>query len=391
MRPRTVPAVLAVFSIMMLYAALARAQDPGKSARLGENAALRYWTAFAVMPKLDAQQQKLLSAQPGAEVDAAAAAKLIEDGRNALLYLRRGAAIGPCDWGLPRGDGPYLLLPHLAKARDLGRLASLRARQEMAEGKGAAAVDDAADAMVLARHASSDLTAIISYLVQLAIERNVIEGLAPQLASVDPAALEQLDRRLAALPPGGSLEQCMRVERDSFLEWAVKNLREMNDQDPWKERVLGPFSADESQAERDKLEKVVAACGGTREGVLRQFEAMRPLYEEMGRILRLPREEFRTKFAALQARAKDNPVAVEVLPSMTKVYDRDAAGRTRFTMLRAAVAVVRGGPEKAKDFKDAAGNPLTYAASPDGFELRSTVTDEDQPVKLTVGGAKKST
>jgi hypothetical protein len=70
------------------------------------------------------------------------------------------------------------------------------------------------------------------------------------------------------------------------------------------------------------------------------------------------------------------------------VYDKDAAGRTRLTMLRAAVAVVRGGPKRAGEFKDASGAPLEYHAMAEGFELRSKVLDEDKPVTLIVGGRR---
>lgn len=387
MRPRTVLPILAVSFIVAISVAPTSAQ-PRAGGDLGRNAALRYWQAFAAMPKLDEGQQKLLGAPPGDATDPAAD-KLLEQGRNALLYLHRGAEIPACDWGLHREDGPYLLLPHLGKARELGRLASLHARRELASGNGAAAVDDVADALVLARHASSDLTAIISYLVQLNIERNSIETVAAHLASLDAASLDRLDRRLASLPPGGSMDACLRVERESFLDWAVSHLRQMKDQDPWKEKVLAPMSSSpESMVEIDKL---VEACGGTRQGVLKQFEGARAYYDEAARIIQLPAEQFRTKLADLEQRMTSNPVAAAVMPTLAKVYDRDAAGRTRLTMLRAAVAVVRGGPERAGEFKDAAGAPLTYAASLDGFELRSTATDEGQPVKLTVGGAKKTT
>jgi hypothetical protein len=381
-------ACLIGFTPIVLLAAAASAQRPGESGGLGQNAALRYWQAFAHLPKADEARQALLAESPSAKPPSADAAKLAASGKDSVLYLHRGAAIGPCDWGLHTEDGPYLLLPQLGKGRDLARLACLKARVDFADGRPGDAVDTAADTIVMGRHLSAGQTAIISYLVQLAVERTAIETLATHLAGLDAAALERLDRRLAALPPGGSLEQCMRVERDSFLEWAVKHLREMKDTDPWKERVLGPFAASESKEDKEKIDKVVAACGGTREGVLRQFEAMRPFYEELGRMLRLPRDEFRAKFADLQARAKDNPVAVEVLPSMTKVYDRDAAGRTRMDLLRAAIAVARGGPDKARAFKDAAGNPLEYSATADGFELRSKVTDDDKPVTLKVGGKK---
>ena len=102
----------------------------------------------------------------------------------------------------------------------------------------------------------------------------------------------------------------------------------------------------------------------------------------------LTREQFVAKFNELQERAKANPVAVEVLPSMVRVYDRDAAGRTRMTMLKAAVAVVRGGPDRTKEFKDTAGSVIEYRATDDGFELRSKVMDEVKPVTLKVGGKK---
>src|SRR5204863_5448781 len=125
----------------------------------------------------------------------------------------RGAAVKNCDWGLHREDGPYLLLPHLAKGRDLGRLAAMKVRRDFAGGNPAGAAETGADAIVMARHLCSDPTAIISYLVQLMVERATIENLAPHLGALDAAALEALDKRLASLPTGGSLEACLRVER----------------------------------------------------------------------------------------------------------------------------------------------------------------------------------
>jgi len=389
MRTRTVIFFLAAFTIIASLAAPSPAQHQGAPANdLGRNAALRYWQAFAQMPKVDEQQQKLLAAAPGAGASDAEAMKLVESGKDALRYLHRGAAIGPCDWGLHREDGPYLLLPHLPKGRDLARLACLSARDHFAKDEQRPGVDTAADAIVLARHLSTDLTAIISYLVQINIERTSIETLAAHLAGLDAPALDQLDRRLASLPPGGSIEACMRVERESFLDWAIAQLRQMNDQDPWKERVLGPLGVNESGDSKAKLDAAVAAAGGTRQGVLKRLEALRTYYDEIGAIAGLPREQFRAKLADLEKRTRDNPFAAAVLPTMGKVYDRDAAGRTRFTMLKAAIAVARGGPEKAREFKDASGAPLEYQATADGFELRSKVVDEDKPVMLKVGGRR---
>lgn len=391
MRPRTALALLMASTMIALLAARSPAQQRQAAAgggtrgsALGQNAALRYWQAFAIFPKLDEQQQKLLA---DASAQGADTAKLAEAGENSLLYLRRGAAIGPCDWGLHREDGPYLLLPHLAKGRDLARLAALKARLDFAAGKPADAVDTAADAIVMGRHLDADMTAIISYLVQIAVERTEIEALAPHLASLDAATLDRLDKRLAALPSGGSLERCMQVERDSFLEWAVSHLRQMKDTDPWKEKVLQPMSGS-PESPSGELDAIIAAAGGTREGMIKQFEGLRPVYEEISRLLPLPRDQFRARFADLQKRAGENPIAKAVLPSMEKVYDRDAAGRTRMTLLKAAVAVARGGPDRANEFKDSSGGAIEYSATPDGFELRTKVLDDDKPVTLKAGGKK---
>jgi hypothetical protein len=233
------------------------------------------------------------------------------------------------------------------------------------------------------------VTAIISYFVQLNVEGMAINTLAPHLAGLDAAQLDALDRRLAALPPGGSVQACLKVERESFLDWAIANLRRMNDQDPWKERVLGPLAMGEGgAADKDKIEAAVQAAGGTRQGVLRQFETLRSYYDEVGAIVTLPREQFRARLAEIEKRTEANPLAKSVVPTMARVYDKDAAGRTRMTLLKAAIAVVRGGPEKARDFKDASGVPVEYQAAGDGFELKTKVVDEDKPVTLKVGGKK---
>ena len=55
-------------------------------------------------------------------------------------------------------------------------------------------------------------------------------------------------------------------------------------------------------------------------------------------------------------------------------------------LLKAAIAVVRGGPEKLEAIKDPFGTgPFAYRRLDKGFELKSKLVFHDQPVSLTVG------
>src|SRR5262249_10168455 len=89
------------------------------AADLPPNAAVKYWTAFGLLPKLDKDQEKLL-ADPAHAPEAAAKALLESlQTRACLTYLHRAAAIPQCDWALNMEDGIYLFLPHLGKSREL--------------------------------------------------------------------------------------------------------------------------------------------------------------------------------------------------------------------------------------------------------------------------------
>ena len=58
----------------------------------------------------------------------------------------------------------------------------------------------------------------------------------------------------------------------------------------------------------------------------------------------------------------------------------------RHALFRAAIAVVRDGPDKLKDFPDPAGDgPFEYKQVDGGFELKSKLMNKDQPLAMRVG------
>ena len=112
----------------------AAAQAPAAEHDLAANAALKYWQAFDLLPTPDEGREKLLEEWDKAPLDAAALKRLAASEKS-LMYLHRGAKLRRCDWSLDYEDGPDLLLPHLAKARTLARLAALHARHEFEQGR----------------------------------------------------------------------------------------------------------------------------------------------------------------------------------------------------------------------------------------------------------------
>ena len=71
---------------------------------LGANAALKYWQAFATLPKFTAAEQTKLAAGPLAIPLDAQTRELVTQAEYALQMLHHGAALRHCDWGVGLED-----------------------------------------------------------------------------------------------------------------------------------------------------------------------------------------------------------------------------------------------------------------------------------------------
>src|SRR5947209_4020895 len=171
--------------LILLMSLVPLASAAGAEPNLGANAALKYWLAFANM-NFDKEQEKILEEWNKVPLDVKAD-KLLDNARPMLLQLHRGAQIERCDWGLDYEDGVGMLLPHLAKARNLTRVAALDIRRELARQNGPGAVQTGLDALTMARHTNSDFT-LISILVRIVNEATVFEALATGLPKLDAAS-----------------------------------------------------------------------------------------------------------------------------------------------------------------------------------------------------------
>ena len=352
----------------------------------GENAALKYWQAFATMPKLSDAEQNRLADYPAKPLDAHSR-EIVSQAEYALQMMRRGAALRNCDWGISYEDGVFLLLPQGSAARLLTSLARLRARMRFEAGQNAEAIEDLLAAMTLGRHVSQG-GGFIMLLVGYHIEYRVGETLARYLPQLDAKATKDVKTRLDGLPPFGSQSTSLLTCEKESLDWFIRKVKEKKD----KESLLAFFSwvGLTEGKDRDSGEKARAFlqnCGGTAEGVIKFANETLPSYDLIAKKLELPLAEFEKEFERESAKQAGNPVYKAFFPALVKVRQAKARADVRRALLSAALAVQLDGKDALKDHADpVAGGMFDYVAFEGGFELRSKFKNEDnKPFSLSVG------
>ena len=387
MRYRNLSAIL--LSLSLLSPSPAAAQAPDARPDLGANAAMKYWQAFALLPALDKDQEKLLQEWSKVPLDAAAL-KLVDGSRMSLVYLHRGAKLRRCDWSLDYEDGIGLPLTYCPRARTLSRLAALHARHEFEQGHRGAGWDDVIALLKLGRDVEM-CPQLVGTIAGYAIETTAIEAAVPYLPELKSVLAESATAALDALPVAPTLQQMVLDEKQTGLVWLIRKLeqaerhKEGSWRDIWKEYVDLPDEGGQG-TNRDAVQSVK-----TFEQATKVLEALLPFYDELAMMMALPWKEFDARFPEFVKKAKAaSPLAgVLGLPIMDQVVARERRNRTQMALFKAAIAVVRGGPDKLKDFNDPFGDgPFEYRALNEGFALKSKLLFKGQPVTLTVGKAK---
>jgi hypothetical protein len=358
---------------------------------LSRNAALKYWQAFAQLPKLtDAEQNKLFADDLTMPLDAHAR-ELVTKTDYALRMMYQGAAAPRCDWGIDWEEGGMeVLLPQLRAAKVLSVLACLRARLRFEEGHNADAVADLVAAIAMGRHASLD-GSFIGVLVGYSIEARVGEVIALYLPGLSAETIEGLKKRLDALPPGSDPALALRNNGENILNWFVHKVKQAKDPDRLL-AVLGPLLGERQGKGGDAAAEARAffqECGGTTAGVVRRAEEVRPAYALLATKLDLPLDQFEVEADREAKKRAGNPVFKLFFPRQELIAMRRARARAevRRALLQAAIAVKVDGRDALKQHPDpVVGGPFEYVPFKGGFELRSKLRQQDdKPVTLTVG------
>ena len=109
------------------------------------NAALRYWIAFADLRDMPADKptQELLEKTAAGEApwDEAKLASVVEKNEEAILGMQRATRLPECDWGLEYSRGPRASLAPAVRARIMARLNTLYGMRLAAKGETQRAVE----------------------------------------------------------------------------------------------------------------------------------------------------------------------------------------------------------------------------------------------------------
>jgi hypothetical protein len=138
----TTPRSIALRLLLVALAAGAVSAEP--TAKTEENAALRYWSAFALMQDsaiTDDQAKQLPRVVDGSlPYDDQTYRDLVDKNKPALKTMERASRLPTCDWGLDYSLGSEAPVDYVRKGLALGRLNILYAYQNALQGDRADAI-----------------------------------------------------------------------------------------------------------------------------------------------------------------------------------------------------------------------------------------------------------
>jgi hypothetical protein len=383
MRGWNLAVILLSLTLQSPFSAAARAADSEQESQ--DNAAMKYWQAFALLPSLDKDQEALLEDCNQVPLDAAAL-KLIDKSQQSRQFLYRGTKLPRCDWSLDYKDGIFLVMPYLPKSRTLARLVALHARHEFEQGHWEGGWEDVTALLKLAHHLELEPLAV-QHLVGFSIETVAIKAAVPYLPQLKAILPKAASAVVDALPGEPTPSQLVLKEKQIAAVWLIQALQEAEQrkEGSWHEVWKNVFGAPQEGGGSQDL--VNAAT--TFEQAIKMLEDLLPCYDELAKLTTLPWREFDAQYPEFAKQVKAaNPLA-SILISMDHAMASIRRNHAQRELFKAALAVVQSGPDKLKGFQDPYGDgPFEYRALDQGFELKSKLLVKGQHFALTAGNRK---
>lgn len=191
------------------------------------NAALRYWMAFAATRDLP------LDEDTGALIERAARGtspiderlvSMLSANSAALATMHRGATLPACEWGVEYQLGAATPLYHLARARALGRLNALHASWLASRAEDRAATDAWLAGLQFGRHIAQDRT-LLGAISGNAVLIAHLHSIAAFREKLSPPQIERLKKAARGLPAYGVDWTAALLQEAASGEQALQDLR----------------------------------------------------------------------------------------------------------------------------------------------------------------------
>ncbi len=364
------------------------------------NAAVNYWQAFSLMPKLTEEERQLRESVQGeysAELPEVVK-QLTERSGLALAALEIANRIQYCDWQLDYSQGPMLLLPHVQEARELGRQVQLRAQYRFSQGENSGGVADLLASCRLAGAIGKNQL-LISLLVQAAIERgatNLGAAYLPQLSEVERRQLLEGWQELG----NSTLVEALIIEKNVFGGWLQSELERVaagkGPDDPADEFFKSLGGLMDPQLDREGQKKFLEL--GNRINIAMVRKAVEEYLADCDELVRFAGLGFAERRTAIERFEKElegaelsenllgRQLSQMLLPFVSKVADTEESWLARRKLFEAAVRGIGGGEAGIAAAAKDLGIEIVYQSIPEGFELSTPLTKEGVVEKLQFGG-----
>ena len=384
---------------LLLTAALGGRVSADSATRTDINPALLYWQAFAVLPDYTSQSYLFTNEWRGRALDEQFTALIQPYDTRFKLLEQAAAQKTACDWGYDLSQGPELLLPGLAKVKQIAQAARLRARWHLENGRPEAARDELLAAFALARQTSRG-GVLIGSLVQIASENILLSGIAENWFRFTPETLKQLLDGLDSGPARGLVAECIPAERTSFRDWLIRKVEGFQAASGSeaealeKTRVLLHSFMDQGESpsgpDAPTPESILESAGNTTAGLLERLREMAALYDEADALMKAPYAEFVPGIKAFNEKVAHHPnqLVRVFFPAFEKCRIKEFTIEVRLAMLRAAVAYRLSGATGLASVPDPVAQApfgfrrFVFNGADRGFELRSKTALHEWPDTL---------
>ncbi|MBL9170109.1 MAG: hypothetical protein JNN07_20410 [Verrucomicrobiales bacterium] len=384
-----------ILSLIGLYLGNAAHLQAAERFRTDINPALLYWQAWAQIPDFsEADRGYLFTNEWRGQVLPPRAGELLSRYNSVFKLLYRGGkAQVPCVWGYDLTDGPEALLPGLAKAKAVAQAARLRVSWHLQQGNQAAARDELIAAFIEGRNLATDRI-LISALVQFAIENICMNAVVDNYHRFKPETLKEVMAGFAAAPARGSIADSISTERSSMYGWILVKLADLKAEAKNEPEMLEKAQAllqmivsTPDQPRPEWAKDVLAAAGGSMDGLMNYVKQLDPLYTELESILRLPYSQASVQIKQFNQKIENQPnlLAREFLGPFDRSLAKQFEAEVKLSMLRAAVAYTTQGETGLNSVIDPSTRlpfefqPFSLNGARRGFQLRAQFGFGDAP------------